>query len=348
MEIQVPSLLRIKPNVLIKLGKYLRQVGYTSIALFWGKGLRTVFGETVDITLASSEVTVLWQEEVASNEIDKAFESSKKLPDKTIAVVAVGGGTVIDFCKYVALSRQLPMVSVPTLISNDAFASPISSLIVNKRRQSLKTVVPHMVIIDTAIVAGAPRHFLYSGIGDIISKTTALFDWKLAFKKKGETVNDFAAVVAATAADSFSNYIPKQPENVTYIGMVASSLLMSGIAMVIAGSSRPASGSEHCISHAYDQIAKKPSLHGLQVGVASYAVSAIQEVTHARLKLDIVQSGLYDYMKNNPLDRADFIKAIQKAPEIKEDYYTILNERDAISQLADFVKTDQLMKDMVV
>jgi glycerol-1-phosphate dehydrogenase [NAD(P)+] len=347
MEIQVPSLLRIKPNALFKIGKYLRQSGFSKIALYWGKGIKNILGSTIEISLASSEIKILNEEEVETNDIDVAFAAGKRMSDKVQVVVAVGGGTVIDFCKYVAFSRQVSVVSVPTLISNDAFASPVSSLLVNNKRQSLKTIVPECVIIDTEVIRKAPKQFLYSGIGDIICKTTSVFDWKLAFKNRGTIVNDFAAVVSTNAADTFTYYKNKNIESVEYIGIIASSLLMSGIAMVIAGNSRPASGSEHLISHAYDRVAKKPSLHGLQVGVASYAVSYLQVATFERVKRDIMESGLYEYMKQNPLDKCDFEKAISTAPEIKEDYFTILSEKDNLSKLIDFVDSDPLMKDML-
>ncbi len=46
-------------------------------------------------------------------------------------------------------------------------------------------------------------------------------------------------------------------------------LVSSGVAMSIAGSSRPASGSEHKFSHMLDMIAPRPALHGEQCGVGS-------------------------------------------------------------------------------
>lgn len=122
---------------------------------------------------------------------------------------------------------------------------------------------------------------------------------------------------------------------------------MTGISMIIAGGSRPASGSEHLISHAYDAVASKPSLHVLQVGVASYAVSAIQGETHERLKQDILESGFFEFMKENPLNKQDFLKAILMAPQIKENFHTILSERGSIECLERFIEEDELMQAML-
>ena len=123
---------------------------------------------------------------------------------------------------------------------------------------------------------------------------------------------------------------------------------MTGIAMIIAGSSRPASGSEHLISHAYDSLAQKPGLHGLQVGVASYAVSFVQGITHQRVKKDLLESGFFEFVRTSPLSKADFVRAVKKAPEIKENFYTILSEKECVDRLLEFVESDDLMKEMMV
>ena len=254
---------------------------------------------------------------------------------------------MIDCCKYTAHLRQLPLVSVPTLISNDGFASPFSSLLVEGSRRTVKTVIPHSVILDTEIIRKAPEAFFYSGIGDLFCKFTAVHDWKNAFRKRGESLNDFAAVISRNAADTFYYYPHKDRENLEYQRVIASSLLMSGIAMQIAGTSRPASGSEHLISHAYDHKAKKPSLHGLQVGTASYGVSFLQEEPYPLVRQTILDSGFFAFMEKNPLDKADFIDAVKFAPNVKEDYYTVLSERDSIDKLIDFIEKDELMSKMV-
>lgn len=347
MEIQVPSLLRIKPKALFKLGKYLKQQGFNRIALFWGTGVKQMFWKTIEISFDSADIRVISEIEVSSINIDDAFKTSKELTQVIDAIVVIGGGTVVDYGKFVAFNRQIPLFCVPTLISNDAFASPTSSLEVDGKRRSVKTQVPQAIIIDTEVISSTPKQYLFSGIGDLLCKTTAVFDYKLAYKKRGEEVNDFAATIAKNAIDTFSYFTDRRFENFEYIGILASSLLMTGIAMIIAGSSRPASGSEHLISHAYDKVAKKPTLHGIQVGVAAYAVSFLQGATHERLKSDIKSSGFYDFVKENPLDKDDFDKAIMLAPDIKENFYTILSEKGNIRKLQEFAETDKMMRAML-
>jgi glycerol-1-phosphate dehydrogenase [NAD(P)+] len=348
MEITVPSLLRIKPDALHKIGKYLRGERFTNVALYYGEGVKELFEPTIRVSLETADVKVVHEEITGTNDIEAIFASSLRLPNKLEAVVAIGGGKVIDFCKYIAVLRQIPLVSVPTLISNDGFCSPFSSLLVKGNRRTVKTVIPHGVILDTNILMNSPPKFMYSGIGDLFCKFTSVYDWKLSFQRKGEYVNDFAAVICRNAADTFLYYPQKDFSNLEYLRVIASSLLMSGVAMEIAQSSRPASGSEHLISHAYDRYGEKPSLHGLQVGVASYAVSFLQEETHATVKACITQSGFLDFLTKNPLSKHDFQEAVKRAPAVKEDFYTVLSERDAIERLLEFTEQDELMKHMLV
>ncbi len=348
MRITVPSLLRIKPNALHKIGKYLRGEGFSRVALYYGEGIRDLFDGTIRISLDTADVKVVHEETAGTNHIEAIFASSLRLPAKLDAVVAIGGGKVVDFCKYLGVLRQIPVISVPTLVSNDGFCSPFSSLIVGGQRRTIKTVIPHAVILDTNVLMNSPEKFLYSGVGDLFCKFTSVFDWKLAFRRRGEHVDDFAAVICRNAADTFLHFPDHRFSNLEYLRIISSSLLMSGVAMEIAQSSRPASGSEHLISHAYDTLATQPSLHGLQVGVGSYAVSYLQEETHQNVTTCLKQSGFSDYLAAHPLSKSDFIEAVKRAPSIKEEFYTVLSEPEAITRLLDFIEHDPLINKMLV
>lgn len=342
MEISIPTLLRIKPNALYKLGKYLRKEQFVRIGLFYGSGLKEMFEEQLKITFDSSEIELVYEDVVETNAIEDIYKTAYSLPETVQAIVAIGGGKVIDYCKYIAFMLQIPIISVPTSISNDGFASPGASLFVNGKRKSLKAKIPFGVVIDTEIIRKSPSYYTYSGIGDLISKYTAVYDWKAAYRVRQEPVNDFAVLISTNAVENIVNYKNKDIEDLEFLRLICGCLVMSGVAMEVSGSSRPASGSEHLISHAYDMIAQKPSLHGIQVGVATYAVSWLQKnPEHQTIKRVLEETGFIDYVSKNRLKKSDFIDAVKFAPNVKQNFYTVLSERENIKKLIDFVETDE-------
>ncbi len=341
MEINIPGLLRIKPNALNKLGKYLRKEGFSLVALYYGEGMKALVGEKVSISLESSEIRVQHEETVTDNLAENVLTSAFKLPRGVDAIVAIGGGKAIDCAKYVAFLAHLPILSVPTSISNDGFASPQSSLVVAGKRKSMKAAIPYGVILDTAVIGASPAHLTYSGVGDLVSKYSAVQDWKLAYHAEGEPVNDFAVMISLQSAENLVNFPNKSIADLEFLRLVCGALVMSGVAMEVSGSSRPASGSEHLISHAYDAIAAKPSLHGIQVGIATLAVTLLQRHPKRDQILQVLEeTGFCSYVESHRLDKEAFIKSIDAAPSVKPGYYTILSDDDARESLIANIKND--------
>ena len=341
MDIRIPSLLRIKPNALYKLGKYLRKNGFHRIALYYGEGIADLVGQKVEISLDSSEIQVVTEETVHGNDVAEIVSSAFRLPREAQAIVAVGGGVAVDFGKYAGFLTKRPVIAVPTAISNDGFAAPGASLRVDGRRVSCTSTIPFGVVIDTNMIKSSPRRFTFSGIGDLISKYSAIADWKLAYHATGEAINDFSAMISMQSVENLVNHPVKSADDLEFLQLVCGALVMSGVAMEVAGSSRPASGSEHLISHAYDSIASQPSLHGLQVGVATLATTWLQgNPAHQTVVRVLEETGFTAFMNENRLDRAAFLEAVQLAPTIKPGYHTVLNQPGAVERLQAQLKND--------
>jgi glycerol-1-phosphate dehydrogenase [NAD(P)+] len=341
MDIRIPSLLRIKPNALYKLGKYLRKNGFHRIALYFGEGIADLVGQKVEISLDSSEIQVVTEETVHGNDVADIVSSAFRLPREAQAIVAVGGGVAIDFGKYAGFLTKRPVIAVPTAISNDGFAAPGASLRVDGRRVSCTSTIPFGVVIDTNMIKSSPRRFTFSGIGDLISKYSAIADWKLAYHATGEAINDFSAMISMQSVQNLVNHPVKSADDLEFLQLVCGALVMSGVAMEVAGSSRPASGSEHLISHAYDSIASQPSLHGLQVGVATLATTWLQgNPAHQTVVRVLEETGFTAFMNENRLDRAAFLEAAQLAPTIKPGYHTVLSQPGAVERLQAQLKND--------
>ena len=111
-----------------------------------------------------------------------------------------------------------------------------------------------------------------------------------------------------------------------FLKELVDSLAMSGIANEIAGNSSPVSGSEHLISHALDKILEQPQLHGIQVGIATYIMSKVQNHRYKRVDSVLEQTGFYEYVKTLNMEKSAFLEAIDLAPEIKPNRHTYLHE----------------------
>ena len=182
----------------------------------------------------------------------------------------------------------------------------------------------------------------------MIAKVSALWDWKAAFNRGYERFNDFASMMSYNSLDLLFLRHSSDLTSPRFQRSLATSLLYSGIAMEIAGTSRPASGSEHLISHALDELAQKPKMHGLQVGTAAYLCAMLQENPETGGVRDILAAtGFFDFVAADPFDKTEFIKAIELAPTIKDDYYTILSEPESLSRAVRLLEEDEILRRLV-
>jgi glycerol-1-phosphate dehydrogenase [NAD(P)+] len=335
-EMAIPSILKIGNGALGKIGGYLKAENLDQVVLFFGNGLIDMFGELVMNSLKEAEVNVLEYNELDTVDIDDIITLAFAIPNKAKAVISIGGGKVIDAGKYAAFLRNLPFISVPTSSSSDGFSSASASLLVQGKRTSVPARLAYGIIVDTQVIRTAPEKFIYSGIGDMISKITALYDWMFEEKAGCGEVNDFAVMIAKKAVNSFVRTPYESIKDELFLKELLDSLAMSGIANEIAGSSAPTSGSEHLISHALDKILEVPQLHGIQVGIATYIMAKVQDHRYIRVSTVLQDTGFWDYVATLHMKRSDFLKAIDMAPSIKPHRHTYLHEekyREAAKKL---------------
>ncbi len=247
-------------------------------------------------------------------------------------IIACGGGRVIDIGKYLAMDILIPVLSVPTLLSSDAIASPISILRVNNTYRSIGTTMPVGVVVEMSIIKNSPKKYILSGLGDLLSNVSASYDWVLASRERGEKMDNFSRMLAHFPAmnilNSCENYSSIIDEK--FLEDLAYGLILSGIAMNIAHSSRPASGSEHNISHALDRLLGFGSvLHGLQAGFATILTTFLQgqKKEHEKILELYDKFGFPTKLNEIGIDEVTFFEALKMAPKIRERY-TILNKYD--------------------
>ena len=211
------------------------------------------------------------------------------------------------------------------------------SLTIAERRYPLPSAMPFGVILDTAVCLDAPEILWHSGVGDLVSKITAVTDWKLAFHATGTPVDDFAALLSDASVYQF---VARPKRDLEGMRLLGTALLLNGISMSICGSSRPASGSEHLISHALDSLSKRPRLHGLQVGVATYLISLLQNQNSGRIAALFDATGFWQAIASDPFDRAEWLEAARIAPTMKSDFYTVLSSRDCLPEIENALHSD--------
>ena len=242
------------------------------------------------------------------------------------------GGRVLDVCKYASYISKTPYLSIPTTVANDGIASPIAVL---KRQdnkpKSLGCAIAPMMLVDTNIILKSPEILIKAGIGDTISNYMALLDWEYASLKGKDEINGYAYLMSKNSIDALmkTRYQKICPD---FIEVLVNSLVLSGIAMDFAGSSRPVSGSEHLFSHALDYYSDKKNLHGLQVALGT--VSMLKLIGHSC-------DEVVEYLKKfevdvNPktleIDEETFVYCMQNSRQMRTNRYTYLDETDLSTQ----------------
>jgi glycerol-1-phosphate dehydrogenase [NAD(P)+] len=333
----LPALVRIKPGALDRLGVYLARAGQRRVLLLVSAGLQPALGQRLEASLAREGIAPVGRLEVDEASFERASALFSTLPPGCQAIVGFGGGKALDVAKYVAFLAGLPYLAVPTSLSNDGFCSPQSSLTQGGRRRSLRAVMPAGVVVDTEVCLQAPEPLWWSGIGDLVAKVTAIADWKRAFHARGTPVNDFAALLSDATVFQF---MARPVKDVEGVRLLATSLMLNGIAMEVSGSSRPASGSEHLLSHALDSLSARPRLHGLQVGVATYVVSRLQGQGAERVASVLDATGFWRGISADPFSRREWLEAVRLAPTLKDDFYTVLSSRDCVPEVEDLLRND--------
>lgn len=192
-------------------------------------------------------------------------------------VIGFGGGKILDVAKYASYVSKKKFVAIPATLSNDGIASPIAVLKIDMgKSKSFGCKSPDGLFIDLSVIIKSPLDLLQAGIGDVLSNYTALYDWDLDSSYNHNKIDDFAFMLSSI---SLNMLISNKEQNITsseFIRLLAQSLILNGIAMEIAGNSRPCSGSEHLFSHSLDEHYALTIHHGLKVALGTLSSTLLQ------------------------------------------------------------------------
>ena len=247
------------------------------------------------------------------------------------AVVAVGGGKTIDVAKSACAVAELPLIVVPTQLTADGIASPVS--VIRDSSGALRSGpgrLPIAVAVDLDVVAAAPAPRTRAGLGDLLANPCALHDWHLAAAARDEEVDDFAALLSQSAFDLVHTSPPVALGDgappAEFLHRLLRGLVLSGLAMEIAGSSRPCSGSEHLISHALDALHPGTAQHGEQVAFGALLATRLQGGDWRALRAFMHGAGLADAARGFGLPADAIVAVVRAAPSMRPERYTVLSE----------------------
>jgi len=243
-------------------------------------------------------------------------------------VLGIGGGTKIDVAKLSSARQGIPFISVPTTASHDGIASPVASLKGLKKPYSVMAQSPMAIVADTNVIVRSDYRFTASGCGDVIAKFTSVHDWELAHKVKNEYYGEYAASLALMSATLvMKNVDIIKPGVEEGLRVVLEALMSCGVAMSIAGSSRPCSGSEHLFSHALDLVAPNRAMHGEQCGVGTIMMAYLHKMNWKGIKGTLHKAGAPTTAEELGVEPESVVEALVRACIIRPERYTILEEK---------------------
>ncbi len=283
-----------------------------------------IAGNKVKKLLEKSGYKVFHQRsEVADEKTISAAQNQIKQHKINIAL-GVGGGTSIDVAKLSSSRENVPFISVPTAASHDGISSPIASIKQDGSFKSYPATAPIAIVADVSIIKTAPRKMLAAGCGDLLANYTAVEDWRLAHKLRGEYFGEYAAALSIMSAKMIlDNYEILKNPNEESIKLVVEALISSGAAMCITGNSRPCSGAEHMFSHALDKLTPNHGLHGEQCGIGTVMMAYLHKLDWEKFRDALKAVGAPTNASELGIDSELIIKALTIAHTIR-DRYTIL------------------------
>ncbi len=305
--------------------------------------------------------TVIFEGETPLVPNEDAVEKAQaSIKNDTDLIIGIGSGVIQDLCKYVSYSKHLPYFIIATAPSMDGYASVGAAMILGGMKVTCNAHTPKAIICDINILKDAPMDMIKAGYGDILGKFSCLNDWKLSSIVNGEYYCDYVARLTYEmlykTKDLGERLLVRDSEAVK---ILTEALVGVGIAMAYVGNSRPASGSEHHMSHFFEIVGLAKNepyfMHGIDVVFSAVYTAKLREEI---LKLDI-PNGRFSYNKKvwdgeikrvysassdgvislqNKIGMYD-IDRIQVYREKWEEIKSVLREAPTSAQMTEYIKS---------
>jgi glycerol-1-phosphate dehydrogenase [NAD(P)+] len=239
-------------------------------------------------------------------------------------VVGAGGGVAVDVAKYIGAKNGIEVTAFPTILSTDAMYTSSTATRQEGTVIYVPTKKPDKVTLDFDLILKAPYRLNVAGWGDVLSIHTAVWDWKLAAEKTGETYDSETAQKALRLLDKVRRVDNKE-------GLMAlDQCLKSEVELCDAiGSARPEEGSEHLLVYLIENYLSKPYPHGELVALGIYELSKVQG-NRPQFITELMDKICLKYKPEDlGIDESIVKKAMEELPEYSKRHrfpYTVVNE----------------------
>ena len=280
--------------------------------------------------------------------VDQVFLDQKLLglPDCD-TIVGIGGGLAVDAAKYFCWKRNLRLVTIPTVLSVNAFVTPATGIRINHEVKYIGVTSPNPLIIDYDILRTAPRGLNIAGIGDLLSIHTASFDWEYA-ESKGKSEYAFSDLATKEAKSILIDICSMASEirDVTNEGLLAiveGYMKLNAICIPL-DHFRVEEGSEHFLFYELEERLKRSFIHGHIIGLGIYLMSRLQDNQVENIT-DILNKTKLDYHpRDMGIERQDLVRSLKNLKSFVQNkpqlWFTIIDGSEISDEWIDYVLAD--------
>ncbi len=292
--------LRIGRGVSIGIGKELGTYVVTTMEIPWNI-IKNDIGKSPEKVINVTSVEKQWIE-----------DQIKELPEFD-TIVGIGGGMAIDVAKYISWKLNKKLVSIPTILSVDAFTTPAAGVRVNHDVEYLGIASPNPLIIDYDLLRSAPKELNIAGVGDLFSIHTASFDWQYA-NSRGKSEYPFSQ----NAVDNGKKILEFIYDNIGNIkenndnglrSIVEAYISLNTICLPI-DHFRIEEGSEHYLFYELEERLKRSFIHGNIIGLGIYLLSRLQKNDPLFITEMMDESGLIYHPNSMNIKREDLRESL--------------------------------------
>lgn len=251
------------------------------------------------------------------------------------SVVGVGGGQAIDAAKYISWKKGIRLVSIPTILSVDAFVTPAAGIRRNNEVFYVGSSSPDPLIIDFEILRKAPKELNIAGVGDLLSIHTASFDWELAHKRgKSEyPLSDDDLKKGKAILKNIEENLEDIKANTDkgLMAIVDGYMTMNRICLPV-GHYRIEEGSEHYLFYELEERLKRPFVHGFIIGLGIYLMARLQQNKFEKIRDFMNRVGLKYHPADLEIEKKDLVDSLLHLKQFVEErpnlWFTIIHEAE--------------------